>query len=206
MKRTRTAALALATAAAALAPVFVEAAAAEGSPYIQDPAGGEKTMKSLWTQDDQHKLEAQFRFHPGVTYAMKDRPGPAAAPEWNSETGDAETLAWRPTFEFAWAFSDSLVVKKAIRTKDGKHPVTLYAVLERADGTTAAEVRDETKDRPATGRTTLEGGRRIACDTGDYTVHWSVTRTGYGTLRGTLPWNADCEQYRKAFTTGQDPR
>ncbi|MCB5182460.1 hypothetical protein [Streptomyces antimicrobicus] len=207
MKRTRIAALGVATAVAALAPALVEAAsAAEGTSYLQDPGGGEKTMKSLWTKDEMHKVEAQFRFHPGVVYGMVDAPASSPSAEWDAKKPDPKTLAWRPSFEFAWAVSDSVVVKKALTSKDGKHPVTLHAVLRRPDGTPAAEVRDAARDRAATGRTTLPGGERIACDTGTYTVEWSVTRTGYGTLNGSLPWNSSCDTHRTAFTTGQTPR
>ncbi|MET9695977.1 hypothetical protein ABZY31_03490 [Streptomyces sp. NPDC006529] len=199
MKRTRIAALALATAAAALAPVLVEASAAEGTSFLQDPAGGEKTMKTRWTKDEMHKLEAQFRFHPGIQYKTTAAPGPAGAPEWETKKADPKTLAWQPKFEFAWAVSDSTLVKKAVTTKNGKHPITLYAVVRRADGTTAAQVTSDSKSRPATGRATVEGNQRIACDTGEYTVEWKATRSGYGTLGGSLRWDSSCEQYRTAF-------
>ncbi|RSS66680.1 hypothetical protein [Streptomyces sp. WAC06614] len=206
MKRTRIAALGLATAVAALAPALVEAAsAAEGTAYLQDPAGGEKTMKSLWTKDEMHKLEGQLRFHPGVLYDMVDVPGSSPSAEWGAKRPDPKSLAWRPSFEFAWSVSDSVVVKKALTSKEGKHPITLYAVLRRPDGSPAAQVRSEAQDRAASGRTTLPGGRRIACDSGTYTVEWSLTRTGYGTLHGSLPWNASCDAHRKAFTTGRTP-
>ncbi|GAA3086680.1 hypothetical protein GCM10020254_33920 [Streptomyces goshikiensis] len=67
-------------------------------------------------------------------------------------------------------------------------------------------MRRELRDRPATGREKVPGGKRIACDTGEYTVEWSVTRSGYGTVSGTLRWDSSCEQYRTAFTTGEGPR
>ncbi|MDJ0384163.1 hypothetical protein [Streptomyces sp. G-G2] len=207
MKRTRIAAVALATAAAALAPALVQAAAADGpASYLQDPAGGEKTMKTVWTKDEMHKLEAQFRFHPGVQYKTVPAAGPSGAPEWETKKADPKTLAWQPKFEFAWSVSDSTLVKKAVTTKNGKHPFTLYAVVRRADGTKAAEIRDESKGRPATGRVTVGGDKRIACDTGEYTVEWSATRSGYGTLGGTLRWDSSCEQYRTAFSTSNGPR
>ncbi|MER5727855.1 hypothetical protein ABT084_05765 [Streptomyces sp. NPDC002138] len=200
MKRTRIAALALATAAAALAPALVEASATEVASYLQDPAGGEKTMKSRWTKDEMHKLEAQFRFHPGVQYKTVTAPGPPGASEWEAQKADPKTLAWQPKFEFAWSVSDSTLVKKAVTTKNGKHPITLYAVVRRADGTKAAEVRSDSRSRPATGRATVGGDKRIACDTGEYTVEWSATRSGYGTLDGSLRWDSSCEQYRTAFS------
>ncbi|MBW5484039.1 hypothetical protein [Streptomyces bambusae] len=203
MKRTRIAALGLVTAAAALGPALAPASAADGTTFLQDPRGGEKDMKSLWTKDDAHKVEAQFRFHPGVMYRMVDAPDRPQAAEWGAKKVDPESVSWQPKFEFAWAVSDSVVVKKALTAKDGKHPVTLYAVLRRPDGKPAAEVRSTSENRPATGRTTIDAGKRVACDSGTYTVEWSVTRTGYGTLSGSLPWNSTCESYRTAFTQGQ---
>ncbi|MFD6231074.1 hypothetical protein ACFWFZ_30050 [Streptomyces sp. NPDC060232] len=200
MKRTRTAALALATAAAALAPVLAQQATAAEGTYLQDPAGGEKAMKSMWTKDEMHKVEGQFRFHPGVQYKTVSRPGPAAAPDYERKSGDPSTLAWQPSYEFAWSVSDSTVVKKAVTVKEGEHPIVVHAVLRRADRSTVAEVRKELKGKPATGREKVAGGRRIACDTGEYTVEWSVTRSGYGTLKGSLRWNSSCEQYRTAFS------
>ncbi|WP_030658661.1 MULTISPECIES: hypothetical protein [Streptomyces] len=200
MKRTRTAAVALATAAAALAPVLVQQATAAEGTYLQDPAGGEKTMKSMWTKDEMHKVEGQFRFHPGVQYKTVSRPGHAATPDYERKVGDPETLAWQPSYEFAWSVSDSTVVKKAVTVKEGEHPIVVHAVLRRADRSTVAEVRKELKGKPATGREKVAGGRRIACDTGEYTVEWSVTRSGYGTLTGSLRWDSSCEQYRTAFS------
>lgn len=200
MKRTRTAALALAAAAAALAPVLVQQATAAEGAYLQDPAGGEKTMKSMWTKDEMHKVEGQFRFHPGVQYKTVSRPGPAAAPDHERKVGDPKTLAWQPSYEFAWSVSDSTVVKKAVTVKEGEHPIVVHAVLRRADRSTVAEVRKELTGKPATGREKIAGDRRIACDTGEYTVEWSVTRSGYGTLTGSLRWNSSCEQYRTAFS------
>jgi hypothetical protein len=206
MKRTRIAALALATAAAALAPALVPSAtAAEGTGYLQDPGGDEKAMKSMWTKDDKHKVEAQFRFHPGVQYETVTRPGPAGAPEWERKVPDPKTLAWQPSYEFAWSVSDTKLVK-GLSTKDGKHLFTVHAVLRSHDGSEAAEVHQELKDRPATGRTKVAGKDRIACDTGKYTVEWSVTRQGYGTLTGKLPWDSSCEQYRTAFASEHDRR
>ncbi|MFE0580813.1 MULTISPECIES: hypothetical protein [unclassified Streptomyces] len=201
MKRTRTAALALATAAAALAPTLVQqATAAEAAVYLQDPAGGEKTMKSMWTDDEMHKVEGQFRFHPGVRYKTVTRPGHSAAPDYERKVGDPSTLAWEPAYEFAWAVSDSTVVKKAVTVKEGRHPIVVHAVLRRADRSVVAEVRKELAGKPATGREKVAGGKRIACDTGAYTVEWSLTRSGYGTLHGSLRWNSSCEQYRTAFS------
>ncbi|MER6448550.1 hypothetical protein DEJ51_21280 [Streptomyces venezuelae] len=200
MKRTRIAALALATASAALAPLLGQAAtAAEGTAYLQDPAGGEKTMKSMWTKDEMHKLEAQFRFHPGVQYRTVTRPGPSGAPDYERRVPDPKTLAWLPGYEFAWSVSDSTLVKKAVTVKEGEHPIVVHAVLRDADRAKLAEVRKELTGKPPTGREKVAGDRRIACDTGEYTVEWSVTRSGYGTLGGTLRWNSSCEQYRTAF-------
>ncbi|MFF8259195.1 hypothetical protein [Streptomyces virginiae] len=206
MKRTRTAALALATAAAALAPVLVQQATAAEGAYLQDPAGGEKSMKSMWTEDEMHKVEGQFRFHPGVQYKTVTRPGPAAAPDYERKAGDPSTLAWQPSYEFAWSVSDSTVVKKAVTVKEGEHPIVVHAVLRRADRSTVAEVRRELAGKPATGREKVAGDRRIACDTGEYTVEWSVTRSGYGTLKGSLRWNSSCEQYRTAFSQNHGKR
>ncbi|OEJ33515.1 hypothetical protein [Streptomyces subrutilus] len=201
MKRTRMAALALATTAAALAPALVhQATAAEGTAYLQDPAGGEKSMKSKWTKDDMHKVEAQFRFHTGVRYEMVTRPGHAAAPDFERQVPDPDTLAWEPSYEFAWSVSDSKLVKKVVTTKDDTHPIEVHAVLRTAKGATAGEVRRKLDGKPATGREKIAGGKRIACDTGEYTVEWSVTRTGYGTLTGSLRWDSSCEQHRKAFS------
>lgn len=200
MKRTRTAALALATTAVALAPALVQSAtAAEVAAYLQDPAGGDKSMKSMWTKDDMHKVEAQFRFHSGVQYEMVARPGPSGAPDYERKVPDARTLAWQPSYEFAWSVSDSTLVKKAVTTKEGTHPIEVHAVLRTAKGAKAGEVRRKLDGKPAAGREKVAGGKRIACDSGEYTVEWSVTRSGYGTLTGTLRWNSSCEQHRKAF-------
>ncbi|MFE4633989.1 hypothetical protein ACFRJ1_11495 [Streptomyces sp. NPDC056773] len=201
MNRTRTAALVLAAAAAALAPALSGAAAtAAEAPYLQDPSGGDKTMKSMWTKDEMHKVEAQFRFFPGIQYKTITRPGPKGAEEYERQVGDPSTLAWEPAYEFAWSVADSQGVKKVLTTKDGKQALVLRAVLRDARRTEVAQVRQELKNRPATGRTKIPGGKRITCDTGIYTVEWSVTRTGYGTLTGSLPWDSSCEQYRTAFT------
>ncbi|MEV6956580.1 hypothetical protein [Streptomyces sp. NPDC051183] len=202
MNRTRIAALALATAAAALAPALGQGAAtaADGTTYLQDPGGGEKAMKSMWTKDEMHKVEAQFRFQPSIQYKTVPGPGPKGAESYERRIPDPKTLAWQPVFEFAWSVSDSVGVKKALTTKDGKQAIVVHAVLVRRDGSKAAEVRQELANRPATGRTKVPGGKRIACDTGEYTVKWDVTRTGYGTLSGSLPWNSSCEQYRTAFS------
>ncbi|GLV80687.1 hypothetical protein Slala03_03760 [Streptomyces lavendulae subsp. lavendulae] len=201
MNRTRTVALSLAATVAALAPALGQAAAtaAPGTSYLQDPAGDEKAMKSMWTKDDMHKVEGQLRFHPGVQYKTVTRSGPPEAPEWKRQVGDPKTLAWQPSYEFAWAVSDSALVKKALTTKDGNQPIVLHAVLRDAKGAAAGEVRKELSGQPATGRQKVAGNKRIACDTGRYTVEWSVTRTGYGTLTGSLPWDSSCEQYRTAF-------
>ncbi|MEU8778765.1 hypothetical protein [Streptomyces sp. NPDC048606] len=201
MNRTRTAALALAAAVAALVPALGQApaGAAEAAKYLQDPAGDGKKMKSMWTKDDMHKVEGQFRFYPGVQYKTVTRPGPDGAREWERQVGDPKTLAWLPSYEFAWAVSDSALVKRAVTTKEGKHPIVVHAVLRDAKRAKAGEVTRELKDRPATGKEKVAGDRRIACDTGVYTVEWSVTRTGYGTLTGTLNWDSSCEQYRTAF-------
>ncbi|MCX5304023.1 MULTISPECIES: hypothetical protein [Streptomyces] len=206
MKRTRIAALALATASAALAPLLGQAATAAEGKYLQDPAGGEKTMKSVWTKDEMHKVEAQFRFHPGVQYRTVTRPGPSGAPDYERRVGDPKTLAWLPGYEFAWSVSDSTVVKKAVTVKEGEHPIVVHAVLRSADRAKVAEVRRELTGKPPTGREKVAGARRIACDTGEYTVEWSVTRSGYGTLGGTLRWDSSCEQYRTAFASEHGPR
>ncbi|MFG2622869.1 hypothetical protein ACGFXC_35185 [Streptomyces sp. NPDC048507] len=204
MNRTRTLALGLAAVAtAALAPALGQGAAtaAQGTAYLQDPAGDEKAMKKMWTKDDMHKLEGQLRFHPGVQYQTVTRPGPAGAPEWERQAPDPKTLAWEPSYEFAWSVSDSTLVKKALTTKDGKHPIVVHAVLRDGRRAKAGEVRRELSGQPATGRQKVAGGKRIACDTGEYTVEWSLTRTGYGTLTGTLRWDSSCEQYRTAFSS-----
>ncbi|MEU9373848.1 hypothetical protein AB0D94_08780 [Streptomyces sp. NPDC048255] len=207
MKRTRIAALALAATASALAPVMGQSAtAAEGTVYLQDPAGGEKTMKSMWTKDEMHKVEGQFRFHPGVQYETVTRPGPSGAPDYERQVPDPKTLAWQPSYEFAWAVSDSTLVKKALTTKEGRHVFVVHAVLRSAKGAEVARVERELTERPATGREKIAGGKRIACDTGEYTVEWSVTRSGYGTLTGKLPWNSSCEQYRTAFAPDNGQR
>ncbi|MBT2466906.1 hypothetical protein J7E97_03230 [Streptomyces sp. ISL-66] len=201
MKPTRIAALALATAAAALAPALGQGAAtaADGTSYLQDPSGGEKAMKSMWTKDGMHKVEAQFRFRPGIQYETVTRPGPKGAESYERKVPDPKTLAWEPGYEFAWSVADSQGVKKVLTTKDGKQAIVVHAVLRDARRAKAAEVHQELTGRPATGRTKVPGGKRIACDTGKYTVEWSLTRTGYGTLTGSLPWDSSCEQYRTAF-------
>ncbi|MGW7451775.1 hypothetical protein [Streptomyces sp. NPDC054787] len=202
MKRTRIAAATLAAAAAALAPVLVQAAtAAEGTAYFQDPAGGEKTMKSMWTKDEMHKVEGQFRFHPGVQYKTVTRPGPSGAPDYERQAPDPKTLAWQPSYEFAWQVSDSTVVKKALTVKEGEHPIVVDAELFAPGGAKVGEVHRKLTGKPAAGREKVAGGKRIGCDTGEYTVKWSVTRSGYGTLTGTMPWNSSCEQYRTAFAS-----
>ncbi|WP_405831797.1 hypothetical protein [Streptomyces sp. NBC_00105] len=201
MKRTRIAALALAAAAAALAPVLGQPATAAETPYLQDPAGGEKGMKSMWTKDEMHKVEGQFRLYPGVQYKTVTRPGPQAAPDFERQAPDPKTLAWLPSYEFAWSVSDSTVLKKAVTVKEGSHPIVVRAVLRTAKGTEVAQVRRELTGKPATGREKVAGAKRIACDTGEYAVEWSVTRSGYGTLTGTLHWNSSCEQYRTAFAS-----
>ncbi|MFD8980176.1 hypothetical protein [Streptomyces sp. NPDC059564] len=202
MNRTRTVALSLAATVAALAPALGQTAAtaAQGTAYLQDPSGDEKAMKSMWSKDDMHKVEGQLRFHPGVQYKTVTRPGPEGAREFERQVGDPKTLAWEPSYEFAWAVSDSTLVKKALTTKDGKHLIVVHAVLRDAKRAKAGEVHKELSGQPATGRQKIAGGRRIACDTGAYTVEWSVTRSGYGTLTGTLRWDSSCEQYRTAFS------
>ncbi|MEU5811578.1 hypothetical protein ACSHWO_12855 [Streptomyces sp. HUAS TT3] len=204
MKRTRTAALALAAAAAALTPALGQAATAAEGTSLQDPGGGDKAMKSMWTADDMHKVEAQLRFYPGIRYKMVSRPGHPEAPDHPRRTGDPKSLAWQPDFDFGWAVSDSMLVKKAVTTKDGRHPIVVHAVLRSPRHGKVLEVHKELADQPAKGRAKVPGNKRIACDTGDYTVEWSVTRTGYGTLTGSMPWNASCENYRTAFSAGSD--
>ncbi|MEU6891817.1 hypothetical protein ABZ934_08435 [Streptomyces sp. NPDC046557] len=201
MNRTRTAALVLTAALAALAPALGQSAAtaAQGT-FLQDPAGDEKAMKSMWTKDDMHKVEAQFRLYPNIQYKTVTRTESKGGQQWEREVPDPKTMSWTPSFEFAWSVADSKLVKKAVTTKDGKHPIVVHAVLRTAGRATAAEVDQELTGRPATGRVKVPGGKRIACDSGEYTVEWSVTRSGYGTLRGTLHWDSSCEQYRTAFS------
>jgi hypothetical protein len=202
MNRTRTVALSLAATVAALAPALGQGAAtaAPGTAYLQDPAGDEKAMRSVWSKGDEHKVEGQLRFHPGVRYETVTRPGPEGAPDFERQVADPKTLAWEPSYEFAWAVSDSTLVKKALTTKDGKHLIIVHAVLRDAKRAKAGEVREELSGQAPTGRRKAAGGERIACDTGEYTVDWSVTRSGYATVTGTLHWNSSCEQYRKAFS------
>lgn len=163
-------------------------------------------MKSMWTKDEMHKVEAQFRFHPGVQYRTVTRPGPSGAPDYERQVPDPATLAWQPSYEFAWSVADSTLVKKALTTKDGKHTIVVHAVLRSAKGAQVAVVDRELTGKPATGREKVAGGKRIACDTGEYTVEWSLTRSGYGTLSGKLPWNSSCEQYRTAFASDNGQR
>ncbi|MEU3913046.1 hypothetical protein [Streptomyces sp. NPDC029721] len=203
MKRTRTAALTVTVAAAvaALTPVLGQAAATaadgkgEGKGNLpQDPVGSGRS----WSKDQKHKVEGEARFHPGVQYETVTRPGTAAAPEWERKTGDPDTLAWLPSYEFAWTVSEVLV-NKGLTTKNGKHPLVLHAVLRDAGHTAVAEVRKELAGQAATGRQKVAGNKRIACDTGDYTVEWTIERPGYAKVGGTLRWNSSCEQYRTAF-------
>ncbi|MFD8143326.1 hypothetical protein [Streptomyces sp. NPDC059708] len=196
MKRTRTAALTVA-AVAALTPALGQAAAtaADGKGNLpQDPVGSGKA----WSKDQKHKVEGEARFHPGVQYETVTRPGSEAAPEWQRKVGDPNTLAWMPSYEFAWTVSDVLV-NKGLTTKNGKHAITVHAVLRDARDTVVAEVDKKLTGQAATGRQKVAGGKRIACDTGDYTVEWTVDRPGYAKVGGTLRWNSSCEQYRTAF-------
>ncbi|MEV7545975.1 hypothetical protein [Streptomyces sp. NPDC089915] len=196
MKRTRTAALTVA-AVAALTPALGQAAAtaADGKGNLpQDPVGSGKA----WSKDQKHKVEGEARFHPGVQYETVTRPGSEAAPEWERKVGDPNTLAWMPSYEFAWTVSDVLV-NKGLTTKNGKHAITVHAVLRDARDTVVAEVDKKLTGQAATGRQKVAGGKRIACDTGDYTVEWTVDRPGYAKVGGTLRWNSSCEQYRTAF-------
>ncbi|MFH7593697.1 hypothetical protein WDV06_01145 [Streptomyces racemochromogenes] len=197
MKRTRTAAVTVAAAVAALTPALGQAAAtaADGKGNLpQDPVGSGKA----WSKDQKHKVEGQVRFHPGVQYKTVTRPGSAAAPEWERKTGDPNTLAWMPSYEFSWTVSDVLV-NKGLTTKNGKHALTLHAVLRDARNTAVGEVHKELTGQAATGSQKVAGNKRIACDTGDYTVEWTLERPGYATVGGTLRWNSGCEQYRTAF-------
>ncbi|GAA3086682.1 hypothetical protein GCM10020254_33930 [Streptomyces goshikiensis] len=86
-------------------------------------------MKSMWTKDEMHKVEGQLRFFPGVQYKTVTRPGPSGAPEFERKAGDPKTLAWQPSYEFGWTVSDSTLVKKALTTKEGRHPIVVHAVL-----------------------------------------------------------------------------
>ncbi|MFD5066077.1 hypothetical protein ACFWNO_48460, partial [Streptomyces sp. NPDC058394] len=79
-------------------------------------------------------------------------------------------------------------------------------VLRDAHRVKVGELRKELAGKPPTGREKIAGGKRIACDTGEYTVEWTVTRSGYGTLGGTLRWNSSCEQYRTAFASNHGPQ
>ncbi|MEU3406711.1 hypothetical protein ABZ766_22600 [Streptomyces sp. NPDC006670] len=201
MTRTRTAALTVVAAVAALTPVLGQAAATaadgkgEGKGNLpQDPVGSGKA----WSEDQKHKVEGEARFHPGVQYQTVTRPGPEGAPEWERKVGDPKTLAWLPSYEFAWTVSDVLV-NKGLTTKNGKHALTLHAVLRDARHTAVAQVHKELSGQAATGRQKVAGNKRIACDTGDYTVEWTIERPGYAKVGGTLRWNSSCEQYRTAF-------
>ncbi|GAA0306734.1 hypothetical protein GCM10010302_51780 [Streptomyces polychromogenes] len=197
MKRTRTTALTVAAAVAALTPALGQAAAtaADGKGNLpQDPVGSGKA----WSKDQKHKVEGEARFHPGVQYETVTRPGPESAPEWQRKVGDPNTLAWMPSYEFGWTVSDVLV-NKGLTTKNGKHAITVHAVLRDARGAAVAEVDKKLTGQAATGRQKVAGNKRIACDTGDYTVEWTVERPGYATVGGTLRWNSSCEQYRTAF-------
>ncbi|MGG8405225.1 hypothetical protein ACM614_00880 [Streptomyces sp. 12297] len=104
MKRFHTAVLA----AAAVLSVLGSAALAQadddvkGTEYLQDPAGGNKAMKSQWTKGDRHKLSGRFRFRPGMDYRLKDRTSPQEAKEWGAKTPDLDTLVYRPAFEFSY--------------------------------------------------------------------------------------------------------
>ncbi|WP_424212041.1 hypothetical protein ACN20G_08020 [Streptomyces sp. BI20] len=202
MNRTpRIAALALLTASALLCPATLgTAGAAEGAHFLQDPAGDEKQMRSVWTEDDAHKVEGRLRFHPAITYKTVPAKGPAGAPEFETRKADPKTLAWMPEFEFGWAVSDSAVLKKAVTTKTDGHPIVLWAALRGPDGKTAATVTDRAENRAATGKLRLPGGKKVACDSGEYTVEWKVTRTGYTSVGGSLRWNASCENHRIAFS------
>ncbi|MFF4492858.1 hypothetical protein [Streptomyces sp. NPDC001546] len=197
MKRTRTAALTAVAAVAALSPALGQAAAtaADGKGNLpQDPVGSGKA----WSGDQKHKVEGQVRFHPGVQYRTVTRPGPESAPEWERQVGDPETLAWLPSYEFSWTVSDVLV-SKGLSTKNGKHALALHAVLRDGRRGVVGEVDKKLSGQPATGSQKIPGNQRVACDTGEYTVEWTLERPGYAKIGGTLRWDSSCEQYRKAF-------
>ncbi|MER6214843.1 hypothetical protein ABT213_12350 [Streptomyces sp. NPDC001674] len=197
MKRTRTAALTAVAAVAALSPALGQAAAtaADGKGNLpQDPVGSGKA----WSGDQKHKVEGQVRFHPGVQYRTVTRPGPESAPEWERQVGDPETLAWLPSYEFSWTVSDVLV-SKGLSTKNGKHALALHAVLRDGRHGVVGEVDKKLSGQPATGSQKIPGNQRVACDTGEYTVEWTLERPGYAKIGGTLRWDSSCEQYRKAF-------
>ncbi|MEU3313069.1 hypothetical protein ABZ716_12860 [Streptomyces sp. NPDC006687] len=197
MKRTRTAALTAVAAVAALSPALGQAAAtaADGKGNLpQDPVGSGKA----WSGDQKHKVEGQVRFHPGVQYRTVTRPGPESAPEWERQVGDPDTLAWLPSYEFSWTVSDVLV-SKGLSTKNGKHALALHAVLRDGRHGVVGEVDKKLSGQPATGSQKIPGNQRVACDTGEYTVEWTLERPGYAKIGGTLRWDSSCEQYRKAF-------
>ncbi|MFF4326833.1 hypothetical protein ACFYZT_09950 [Streptomyces sp. NPDC001591] len=197
MKRTRTAALTAVAAVAALSPALGQAAAtaADGKGNLpQDPVGSGKA----WSGDQKHKVEGQVRFHPGVQYRTVTRPGPESAPEWERQVGDPDTLAWLPSYEFSWTVSDVLV-SKGLSTKNGKHALALHAVLRDGRHGVVGEVDKKLSGQPATGSQKIPGNQRVACDTGEYTVEWTLERPGYAKIDGTLRWDSSCEQYRRAF-------
>ncbi|MCB5169812.1 hypothetical protein LG634_34050 [Streptomyces bambusae] len=208
MKRFHTAALATAAALSVLGPAALAQAGGPGpgrttgtgTAYLQDPAGGNTDMKTAWTKGDKHKLSGQFRFHPGMDYKLKDKPG--APSEWGAKTPDLNTLVHRPKFEFTYEIATQVILKKGLSEKKGKHPVTLHAVLRDAKGGQIATVHEARADAPATLTKSFPLGKKVACDSGKYTVTWSVTRTGAepAEVGGTVKWNASCKEFRDALS------
>ncbi|MFJ5549613.1 hypothetical protein [Streptomyces sp. NPDC093225] len=195
--------------AAGLALLAAGTAATAAAPppdaYTQDPAGGDKTMRTAWTKDEHHRLEAQFRFHPGVVFKTRKRPATQEAPDWGGGAPDPATLAYEPKVEFAYdVYSGRLLRGSSLgAAKKGTHDVTLDATVVSERGAKVAEFHEAKAGRPAGFRATYPLGRRVACDSGAYTVRWSITRTGpadaTATVRGTLRWDSDCARLRKAF-------
>jgi hypothetical protein len=208
MNRIRSAALVTAAALSALVPAALSQAAGgpsgPGTSYLQDPSGGGQAMKSAWTEGDRHKLSGQFRFHPGMDYKLKDKPGPSAAPEWAGKTPDLDTLVYRPEFVFSYEVATSAILKKGITEKKGRHPVTLHAVLRDPKGAEVARFHEPKPDRAATGEKTVPLGRTVGCDTGTYTVQWQIARTGgagdAASVGGELRWNSSCTSFRDALS------
>ncbi|MER7759149.1 hypothetical protein [Streptomyces sp. NPDC097619] len=207
MNRIRTAAFAgTAVLLSVLAPAALSRADGPSSArHLQDPAGGNKAMKTAWTGGDKHKLSGQFRFHPGMDYKLKDKPGPAGAPEWGSKTPDLNTVAYRPRMVFSYEIATSTLLRKGISEKKGKHAVTLRAVLRDARGKRIAAVDEAKADRPAVLEKEFPVGRKIACDSGVYTVAWSISRTGpadtdRATVKGTLDWDSSCKEFKDSLS------
>ncbi|MEV7418578.1 hypothetical protein [Streptomyces sp. NPDC089919] len=200
--RLRLALLTTAAATALLAAAGTSAGtatAAPPDPYTQDPSGGDKSMRSVLSEDGHQRLEGQFRFHPGLVYKNKPQG------EWGAETMDPATMAYAPRFEFAYKVYSGRLLGKQLTTQKGKHDVTLDAeiVPEGDRRAPVAQFHEARAGRHHTLRETHAAGKRIACDSGKYQVRWAVTRTGPAggtvTVRGTLHWDASCTQLRDAL-------